>query len=188
MDATSTTAMEMSADSPLEIDLSKYPHIRRMALFIVCVEFFLMLQILAEVVSTACFAGPGVCSTLSGWVGAAPIMALGIVASRRLVLHKSDAIFLCKSFGWLILAFKALTLLSGITLRPWGGVLHLTVEALWVLAISAMIWAQYGSPELKAAFPRHWRTVGAVNVTVVALCAIGIVALPVLWTVALFLI
>lgn len=187
MDAASTT-IKMSADSPLEIDLSKYPHIRRMALFIVCVEFFLMLQILVEVVGCACFAGPGIGTTLSGWVGAFPIMALGIVASRRLVLHKSDAIFLCKSFGWLILAFKALTLLSGITLRPWGGVLSLAVEALWVLVISAMIWAQYGSPELKAAFPRHWRTAGPVNVTVVGLCAIGIVALPVLWTVAVFLI
>lgn len=174
--------VRMSKICPMEIDIDQYPHARRMAAFIVGIVFFLCLQIIMQVVIHFCNGGGPVMAafTLAGWSGILPTMVLGVVAARRMMMHRTDAMFLCKSFGWLLLCFKMAALVA---IPLVFGVFDLTevvINFVWVVAIMVMIWSQYGSPELMSTFPRKWRVVSGANVLAVVFCALSMVGLPAL--------
>lgn len=178
MDAYMTT-VRMSKTCPAEIDIQQYPHARRMALFVVGIIFFLSLQMIIQVVTLTCYAeGSGLGIALVGWSGIIPTLILGVVAARRMVLHKPDAMFLCKSFGWLLLAFKTISFVAIPLALNVVNFYEIMVNLIWVIAIIIMIWSQYGSPELMATFPRGWRSVSAYDVVGVAVCALCMAGLP----------
>lgn len=172
--------VRMSRTCPMEIDIDYYPHARRMAIFIVGIIFCLFLQIIIQVVTLVCKGDSSamVAFALAGWSGIAPTLILGVVAARHMVLHRSDAMFLCKSFGWLLLAFKALGLLLVTMIFGIIDFWEIAINFAWVVAILAMIWSQYGSSELMQTFPRTWRVVTPLNVAAVVICALSMVGLP----------
>lgn len=163
-----------------ETDENRFPQARRLGIIILCMVFCLCSQVIVQVVSLVCDGRGGavVQIVLAFWAGVVPTMALGLRGARHMISRKSDAMFLTKSFCWLLLAFKLASLVAALLLLGVFDVVGVFVNFVWVVVICYMLWGLYISRGLMAIFPRGWRIVSVADVVSVVLCAVSMVGIP----------
>lgn len=163
-----------------ETDENKYPQARRLGLLILCMIFCLCSQAIMQVVWLVCD-GRGasvVRIALAFWAGIVPTMALGLRGARHMISRQSDAMFLCKSFCWLLLLFKLASLMARLLILGIFDVVNVFVNFVWVVVICYILWGLYISRGLTAIFPRGWRDVSVADVAAAVLCGIFMVVIP----------